>query len=143
MFLAFATSSRASGIHHRHIVFLVNTGYKVTFHFHKLHESWRKVNPPRYLAVYAYSADKQLCVVQTLNRCLEMMKDRRDPSRTQLLSSYRKPYKEIVSGTASGWINKVLELANVHTNVFKGHSIRSAFMSKVNLKGLALSDILH
>ena len=93
--------------------------------------------------VYAYSPDKQLCVVQTLNRYLEMTKDRRDPSRTQLLLSYRKPYKEIASSTVSGWIKKVLQLANVDTNVFKGHSTRSASTSKVNLKGLALSDILH
>ena len=73
--------------------------------------------------VYAYSPDKQLCVVQTLNRYLEMKKDRRDPSRTQLLLSYRKSYKEIASSTVSGWIKKVLQLANVDTNVFKGHSL--------------------
>ena len=96
MFLAFATSSRASGIHRRHIVFLVNTGYKVTFHFHKLHESWRKVNPPRYLAVYAYSADKQLCVVQTLNRCLEMMKDRRDPPEHNFFRAIENPIKKLL-----------------------------------------------
>ena len=55
-----------------------------------------------------------------------MTKDRRVPSRTQLLLSYRKPYKEIASSTASGWINKVLQLANVDTSVFKGHSTRLA-----------------
>ena len=35
-----------------------------------------------------------------------MTKDRRDPSRTQLLFSYRKPYKEIASSTVSGWTKK-------------------------------------
>ena len=61
---------------------MVNTGDKVTFHFNKLHKSWRKGKPPRSLTVYTYSPDKQLCVVQILNRHLEMTKDRRDPSRT-------------------------------------------------------------
>ena len=122
---------------------MANIGDTVTFHFHKLHKSWMKGKPRPSLTVYAYSPDKQLCVVQTLSRYLEMTKDRRDPSRTQLLLSYRKPYKEISSSTASGWIKKFLQLANVDTNVFKGHSTRSASTSKVNLKGLALSDILH
>ena len=70
-----------------------------------------------------------------------MTKDRRDPSRSQLLLSYRKPYKEIARSTVSGWIKKVLQLAHVDTNVFKGYSTRSASTS--NLKGLPLSDILH
>ena len=52
------------------------------------------------------------CVVQALNRYLEMMKDRRDPSRAQLILSYRNPYKEIASSTVSSWIKEVLELAN-------------------------------
>ena len=72
-----------------------------------------------------------------------MTEDRRDSSRTQLPLSYRKPYKEVVSSTVSGWIKKFLQLANVDTNAFKGHFTRSASTSKVNLKGLALSDILH
>ena len=53
-----------------------------------------------------------------------MTKDRRNPSRAQLLLlSYRKPYKEIVSSTVSGWIKKVLELAKVDTDVFTLHEI--------------------
>ena len=143
MLLALTTSSRASGIHHLDIKFMVNSGDKLTFHFHKLHKSWRKGKPPSSITVYAHSPDKQLCVVQTLNRYLEMTKDKRDPSKTQLLLIYRKPYKEIASSTVSGWFKKVLKLANMDTYVFKGHSTRSASTSKVNLKGLALSDILH
>ena len=101
MLLALTTSSTASGIHHLGIrfMFMVNTGDKVTFHFHKLHKSWRKGKPPPSLTVYAYSSDKQWYVVQIINRYLEMTKSRRDPSRTQLLLSYRKSYKEIASST--------------------------------------------
>ena len=96
MLFALTTSSRTSGIHHLDIRFMLNTEHKVTFHFHKLHKNWRKGKPPPSLTVYTYSPDKQLCVVQTLNRYLEMTKD-----RTQLLLSYRKPYKEIASSTVS------------------------------------------
>ena len=48
------TSSRASGIHHLEIRFMVNTGDKVTFHFHKLHKCWRKGKPPPSLTVHAH-----------------------------------------------------------------------------------------
>ena len=120
---------------------MVNTGDKVTSYFHKLHESWRKGKPLPSLTVYPYSPDKQSCVAQTLNRYLEMTKDKTDPSRTPLLLSCVKLYNEIASSTVSGWIKKVLQLANVDTNVFKGHSTRSASTSKAMLKGLALSDI--
>ena len=137
MYASGTTSSRASRIHHLDVRFMVNTADKVTVHFHKLHENLRKGKRPPSLTVYAYSPDKQLWVVQTLDRYLEMTKDRIDPSRTQLLFSYRKLYKEIANSTISGSIKKVLQLGNMDTNVFKGHSTRSACTSKVNLKGLA------
>ena len=99
MLWALTISSRASGIHNLDIRFIVNTVDKVTFHFNKLHKSCRKGKPPASLTVYTYSPDKQLYVVQTLNRYLETTKDRRGPSRTQLLLSCRKAYKEIAGST--------------------------------------------
>ena len=107
MLLALTTSSRASVIHHLDIRFTLNTSDKVTFHFHKLHKSWRKGKSSPSLTLYAYSPDKQLCVVQTLYRYLDMTKNRRDTTKTQLLLSYRKSYEKI-SSTVSGWIKKVL-----------------------------------
>ena len=53
-----------------------------------------------------------------------MTKNRKDASRTQLVLSYRKSYKEIVSSTVFGCIEKVLELANVDANAFEGHSTK-------------------
>ena len=144
MLMALITTSRALGLHHLDIRYMVHTENKATFHFHKLHKSWRRGNPPPSLDMYAYHADKELCVIHTLDRYLELTKERRKLSKaTQLLLSYKKPYKEIGSKTISRWIKKVLRLANVDTNIFKGHSTRSASTSKVSLHGLALSDILQ
>ena len=95
-------TSRASGIHHLDIVSMLHASDKVTFHFHKLHKSLRKGKSLPSLAVYAYSPDKQPCLIQTLNRELEMTKDKRGLSRTQLPLSYRKPFKEIGSSAVSG-----------------------------------------
>ena len=48
----------------------------------------------------------------------------------------------MASSTISGWIKKVLTLANVDTGVYKAHSTRSASTSNANLKGLSLADVL-
>ena len=109
MLLTLTTSSRASEIQHLDIKFMVNTGDKVTIHFHKLHKTWRK--PPPSLTAHAYSPDKQLFVVQTINRYSKMTKDKRDSSRRQLSLSYRKPYKEIASSTVSGWTKKSFRIS--------------------------------
>ena len=50
--------------------------------------SWRKEKPAPSLTVYVKSPDKQLCLIQRLNKFIEMTKYRRDPSRTQLLLRY-------------------------------------------------------
>ena len=54
MLLALTASSRASGIHYLHIRFIVNTGYKVAFHFHRLHTSWRKGKRLPFLSMHMH-----------------------------------------------------------------------------------------
>lgn len=80
-------------------------------------------------------------MVKTLNRYLEVTEERRE-GKAQFLLSFKKAYREIVSGTVSVWFKTVLELGNINREVFKRHSTKSVFTSKVSLKGLSLSDIL-
>ena len=54
----------------------------------------------------------------------------------------KKPYKEVVSSTISGWIKKVLKLAKIDSDIYQAHSTHSASKSNVKLKGLSLADIL-
>ena len=44
--------------------------------------------------------------------------------KSQLLLSFQRPYKEVVSSTISGWIKTVLKLANVDTYIYRAHSTR-------------------
>ena len=39
---------------------------KVTFHFHKLHKSWRKGQPPPSICYYSFPEELELCLVETL-----------------------------------------------------------------------------
>ena len=138
MFFVLTSSLTASRLHCLDIRYIVNTGDKTTFHFHKLQENWRKGNAPHSLSIYSYRTDEELCVVKTLNRYLKKVTEERRERKTQLLLSLKKPYRDIVSSTVSGWIKTVMELANVNTEVFKGHSTRSASTSEVSLKVLSL-----
>ena len=56
--LARTIASSSSSLHHLYIRYLVNTGSKVTFHFHKLHKSWKKGKAPPSVTVYSYIADE-------------------------------------------------------------------------------------
>ena len=112
------TSSRTSSLHYLDIRYMISTGDKVTFHFHKLHKSWRKGNASPSLTIYSYSADKELCMVKTLTRYVDVTEKSRE-AKTQLLLSFKKPYRENVSSTVSGWIKTVLELANINTEVLR------------------------
>ena len=53
---------------------------------------------------------------ETLGTYLDRTKDRR-LGKSQLLLSFQKPYEEVVSSTISGWIEKVLKLAKIDTNI--------------------------
>lgn len=111
MLSALTTYSRAPSLHCLDIRYLVNTSDKVIFHF-KLHKNWRKDNAPPSLIINSYSADKDLRVIKSLYRYLEVTEERRE--NTTFIMSFKKPYKEIVSGTVSGWIKAVMKLADIN-----------------------------
>ena len=101
-----------------------------------------KANHPHHLhLLIGFPEDSQVCVIETLDMCLDRTIDRR-LGKFQLLSSFQRRYKEVVHSIISGWIKKVLKLAKIDTDIYKAHSTRSASASNVKLKGLSLADIL-
>ena len=103
----------------RYIRYTANTGDNVTFHFRKLYKIWRKGNALPSLTVYNDGADERLCVVKTLVNTLSKFTEKRKKEKTQLLLSFKKPNREVVSSTVSGCMKTVLELANINTEVLK------------------------
>ena len=88
------------------------------FTFGKLHKAWRKEKTPASLKFYTIEEDTKLCVVATLEEYLKRTK-------VQLLLSF------------------VLREAGIDTEIFEGHSTRSASTSKPGLAGLSVTDILE
>ena len=104
---------------------------KVTFYFAKPHKSWHKCKPPPSLTITGFPEDSQLRVIENLDTYADRMKDKR-LGKPQLLLSFQKPCKEVVSSTFSGWIKKDLKLAKIDTDIYKAHSTCSASTSNVN-----------
>ena len=67
MLLALKSASRALGLQHLNIKFMVKTPSSFTFNFHKLYKAWKKGKPPPSVVFHSFKEDSSLCVVELLN----------------------------------------------------------------------------
>ena len=100
------------------IRFMTKGNNKVTFHFHKLHKSWRKGQPPPSICYYSFPEELELCLVENLEEYLERSKSWRINGKTQLLLSILKPHKAVVSSTISGWLKQTLKKSRYQHKTF-------------------------
>ena len=123
--MALTSSSRALGLQHLKIRFMVKTLTSFTFIFHKLPKAWKKRKLPTSVVFHSFEEDSGLCVVAVLNEYLQRSEKWRTSDEWQLLLSFVQPRKPFVSSIISGWIKKVFTISGIDVGVFKGHSIRS------------------
>ena len=71
MLLTLTSVSRALGLQHLNIRFMVKTPSSFTFTFHKLHKAWKKGKSPPSVVFDSFKEDSSLCVVEVLNECLK------------------------------------------------------------------------
>lgn len=72
-------------------------------------------------------------------------KRRTQPARScsQLLISFKKPFKGISRDTLSRWTKQIMQEAKVDTNLFKPHSVRVATTSKALEKDFSLATVMR
>ncbi|KAM4697809.1 uncharacterized protein WCC33_013413 [Rhinophrynus dorsalis] len=91
----------------------------------------------------SFPSQTQLCVVL----CLQEYEDRtvslRNPSRSQLLISFRKPFLPVSVATLARWVRWVMQLAGIDISLFGAHSSRGAMASMALQAGGCLEDILR
>lgn len=104
--LALTSASRACTIHCLDLRYMAEHNHFVQFQFGKLHKGWRTGKSSPTVKYYEYKADRDLCVVSTLQAYLDRSKAWRSTEQAQLLLSYVNPHKEVCSSTISGWIKK-------------------------------------
>ena len=70
--LALTYTLRVSIAQHLNARFIVKESNKTTFHFNKLHKSWRRWAPLPSICYYSYPEEPELCVVRNLEEYLRM-----------------------------------------------------------------------
>ena len=140
MLLAPTSASRASNIHHLDIRFMSLSEEKVVFNFPKLLKTWKKGRAPPKLETFAFEKDTDLCVIQ---RCIWIHhKNGEMKKKTQLLLGINNPYKPVSVSTVSRWVKDIMLLSGIDVSLFKGHSTRSASLSRASLSGASIQEIL-
>ena len=78
---------------------MIKRDNNITFYFAKLCKSLWKRKPPQSLTTTGFLEDPQLCVIETLDTYLDRKTDRKF-GKSQLLLSFQRPCKKVVSRTS-------------------------------------------
>ena len=71
MLLAVTSASRALGLQHLNIRFMVKTPSSFTFTFQKLHKVWKSGKSPSSVVFHSFKEDSSLCVAEVLKEYLK------------------------------------------------------------------------
>ena len=71
MLLAVTSASRALGLQHLNIRFMVKTPSSFTFTFQKLHKAWKSGKSPSSVVFQSFKEDSSLCVAEVLKEYLK------------------------------------------------------------------------
>jgi len=140
--LALTSAMRAGSIQHLSIKYMSIKAESCTFYFHKLHKSWKRGKSPPAVTYQAFPLNPSLCVIKTIHSYLSRTESWRQGGHDQLLLSTVAPHQPVVSSTISGWLKRTLYSAGINTDLFKGHSTRSASTSKAAISGAPITEIL-
>ena len=142
MLLALISSARAHEIQFLETRFLVKHHSCYSFHFGKPTKAAKpgKLRVP--LEFSHFQEDLNLCVCNHIDLYLDRTSSWRTKEKKQFLLSYINPHNGVSSSTVSRWIVEMLSLSGIDTDMFKGHSTRSASSSKASVQGVPLQEIL-
>ena len=105
--MALSSASRASSTQHLNIKFMARNVTPYKLHFHK---NWRRGKAPPTASYQVCTQDPNLCFVKTLDEYISCTEDWRSGEEcSQLLISFVKPHKPVVSFTISGCLKKCFE----------------------------------
>ena len=142
MLLALTSASRASEIQGLHLSFMKDNGTEIEFTIHKLIKTRKTGEKPMVVSFQQY-AKSNLDVVGCLRAYIRRTAPwRMGSKREQLLLGIPEPHNPVYTSTISNWLKRVLEAAGIDTQLFQGHSTRSAATSKANMMGMSVLDIM-
>ena len=141
--LVLTISSRVPALHILNLNHMMKTSEYYKFRFHRLHKSWQRGESLSSWKIYAFPAEKALCVVAVLDYYIEITSIWGEENQaSQLLVSFIKPHNAVAKSTVAGWVKQILIISSVNTDILKSHFTHSVSSSYARLSGLSLSDIL-
>ena len=144
--MALVQTSRSSELQALDVRFRIYRPDGVVFTLPSLTKKRKVGSPAKELFFGAYSADRQLCVVQCLRQYEQAtlkFRTKRQDIPDPLFLSYLKPNKPVTSQRIAHWIKDLLKEAGIDVSVFKAHSVRGASTTVALTKGVSVADILH
>lgn len=141
MLTALTQASRSQSISLLCIKNMKKDQKSLTLYFSGLLKQSRKgkVNPSAVF--HLYEPDVDICVYRTLLEYLQKTEEIRG-TETQLILSYIKPHKPVVTTTISRWIKIVMKNSGIDVEQYTAHSTRSAISSKVKKFGVPVTEIM-
>lgn len=94
-----------------------------------------------FVHMRAYPPDRRLCIYTVLKEYLKRSYLFRG-TKSKLLLSYVKPYKEVTKDTIARWIKVVLLRSGIDISKFGAHSVRAAVTSKAKANSVPFEKIL-
>ena len=91
------------------------------------------------IAFSEYPWHRKICIVTTITDYLQITKNLR--TTNQLIISYKKPHKALITSTISRWCKVIFGKAGIDIEKYSSHWTRSASTGKAKIKGLSLSEI--
>ena len=113
---------------------------QITFKVFELIKQSRPGYKNPLIVLNAFPEDVTLCVFTYLQMYITRTRPFRKDSR--LFISFKKPFLVVTKNTLGRWVKCVMQLADIDTNVYKPHSVRSASTSAALRGGAPVEDIL-
>ena len=145
MLLALTSASRASEMHKLNIDFMLKKENVISFKIPCLTKTSKPGKVLPEMKFFSFS-DKTLCVVNCLEAYLKVTSEFRCKSdninRNWLLLSCVRPHHPVTTSSISRWLKTLILDSGIDTEVFKGHSTRSASTSKAFRCGMSTKEIM-
>lgn len=146
MLLALTSRGRSSEIHALCVSRMSHFGNHVKFVLNRPSKTTKVGQDLPVITFFTFGPDSKLCVINCLDIYLKRTEAWRacndGYSRDQLLLSFKKPHRPVVSCSVARWLKGFMSQAGINTAIFKAHSTRSAAVSKAKNAGVSTNDIM-
>ena len=141
MLMALTGAMRQSELHLLRIDQMIDTGVEIKFHIGGLTKTRKTGQAPITVIFNNYPEDPKLDVASCIRAYIARTHSRRGGYK-QLLISFVKPHKPIVSASIARWLLTLMQLAGIDTDKYKAHSTRGAATSKARRLGISVQEIM-